>query len=1185
VLFFSTLLWILSPTDPAGALTAGNTSHGTAAQHGRQPLTDPNDSRIAASLESDAAGKPRNSAPLSGGGFASVAALAFDPDPPPLCQGYGNPVVIATETWDSYAVGDTGPWTADTRGVIDPDFFFDPAYPPVAKTWTVTASLPDERPGQSAFVPNRVSGDCGTLDETGAMMLDGPTIEIPDAAQVPRLVVDHWLASEDLYAPDYYDGGNFKFSVNGGDFLELPPGAIEFNGYNETLVTAGNDNPLAGEAVFAGTDPSSPPANWGQSHINLSAIASPGSTVALRLDFGVDACDGVAGGGWYVDDLQYYYCSDELPPSDCGNALLDAGEQCDDGNDFIGDGCSNTCQVEPGWTCSAPLSPGGISDPGFELGPDPSVTPWSQASLRFDDILICDEATCNTLQGSGPADGSFWAWLGGWVPSEAVPAPNDESRLSQTITIPSHAEELRFDLALTYCDSSDDYMEVLIDQSRIFITNGGDANPLCGQTEYTTQVIDLSGFADGGSHVLEFHSETFATNGEPTNFLVDNVRIPPIPSQCEPLTTQLTLVKDVVKDHGGNALPSAWTLAATGPASFSGPGPSVSSDPGIPPGSYDLSESGGEPGYAASAWVCEGGTQFDDNTVVLAENDAVTCTITNDDIAPTLTVQKVCDPVDDGGRFRLLIDGSGSSNTACGGSYGPIEVTAGAHVVSEGAGPGTDLADYMSTIGGDCTANGSVTLALGEDKTCTISNVRKPSLTLVKTVTNDNGGMASADSFQARIDGGDVPWGVAQVLEPGNHQASEVGLAGYAASGWGGNCAANGSIALSPGQNATCSITNDDIAPTLTLIKTVINDDGGTLGVSQFPLFISGSPAVSGQAVSLDAGSYVASETSQPGYAASAWSGDCDGAGNVTLGLADNKTCTITNNDIAPTLTVFKNIVNDNVGNETNPDAFGLKVDGNLVLHGVANSLSAGQHLVSEDGLPGYTPGTWSGDCAPDGSITLAPGETATCSISNDDVAGTSLTLVKQVRNDDGGTAPPGAWTLRADGGPTPIAGSGPNVSSGPDFLPGTYTLSETGGQPGYTADAWSCSGGSQNGNQVTLEFGESAICTIVNDDIAPTLTLVKTVINDNGGTLGIGDFPLFINGAPAVSGQAVTLKAGNYLATETSQSGYAASTWGGDCNAAGNVTLSLGQNKTCTITNDDIAQGAVIFEDGFESN
>lgn len=36
----------------------------------------------------------------------------------------------------------------------------------------------------------------------------------------------------------------------------------------------------------------------------------------------------------------------------CGNGALDPGEQCDDGNETNGDGCSVSCAIEPGWSCA-----------------------------------------------------------------------------------------------------------------------------------------------------------------------------------------------------------------------------------------------------------------------------------------------------------------------------------------------------------------------------------------------------------------------------------------------------------------------------------------------------------------------------------------------------------------------------------------------------------------------------------------------------------------------------------------------------------------------------------------------------------------------------------------------------------------------------------------------------------------
>src|SRR5207247_4347444 len=96
---------------------------------------------------------------------------------------------------------------------------------------------------------------------------------------------------------------------------------------------------------------------------------------------------------------------------------------------------------------------------------------------------------------------------------------------------------------------------------------------------------------------------------------------------------------------------------------------------------------------------------------------------------------------------------------------------------------------------------------------------------------------------------------------------------------------------------------------------------------------------------------------------------------------------------------------------------------------------------------------------------------------------------------------------------------------------------------------------------------------TNTNDNQEPNPTVVKTVINNDGGTKTPSDFSLFVNGSPVTTGVAVTLSANVlYTATETPDPGYTASAWGGDCAANGTITLAPGVNKTCTITNDDNA-------------
>lgn len=86
------------------------------------------------------------------------------------------------------------------------------------------------------------------------------------------------------------------------------------------------------------------------------------------------------------------------------------------------------------------------------------------------------------------------------------------------------------------------------------------------------------------------------------------------------------------------------------------------------------------------------------------------------------------------------------------------------------------------------------------------------------------------------------------------------------------------------------------------------------------------------------------------------------------------------------------------------------------------------------------------------------------------------------------------------------------------------------------------------------------------------TITVVNTVINDNGGTKTVADFPLFINGMSVVSGIAnyFPAPAGAYAVTETPDPLYE-STFSGDCSSDGYVGISPGNAAICIITNNDI--------------
>ncbi|MDP3988767.1 MAG: ice-binding family protein [bacterium] len=251
------------------------------------------------------------------------------------------------------------------------------------------------------------------------------------------------------------------------------------------------------------------------------------------------------------------------------------------------------------------------------------------------------------------------------------------------------------------------------------------------------------------------------------------------------------------------------------------------------------------------------------------------------------------------------------------------------------------------------------------------------------------------------------------------------------------------------------TLNNTAVSPpaTLNIIKTVVNDSGGTAVASDFSLHVklngtdvAGSPAsgtgTPGTAYSLAAGTYVLSEDSFAAYTATI-SGDCATNGSITLLAGETKTCTITNDDIAPQLIVNKIVINDNGGTNIISD-FPLFVDGSSVTSGVATTTTIGVHTVSETSDAGYTT-TIGGNCAANGTITLALGDVETCTITNDDSAPVVVEPSLSSVGPSGFTSaplpvPPLITVLKV---PSPLS-----LPDGPATVEYTYTLRNIGTIP-----------------------------------------------------------------------------------------------------------------------------------------
>ena len=273
--------------------------------------------------------------------------------------------------------------------------------------------------------------------------------------------------------------------------------------------------------------------------------------------------------------------------------------------------------------------------------------------------------------------------------------------------------------------------------------------------------------------------------------------------------------------------------------------------------------------------------------------------------------------------------------------------------------------------------------------------------------------------------------------------------------------------------------------------------------------------------------------------------------GSVTVPFGTRIRCTAVNQTAR--LHLIKTVTNNNGGTATSPDwtltatptgtppaGVGPQAVTGSVVGTDVFVLPGQEYSLSETGPSGYQLQSvlCSVGAAPPvdlRSIVLVPNAVASCTFANDDQPAT-LTLVKTVTNDNGGTAVPTAWTLAA-AGPTPISGTtGSAPVTNATVNAGTYTLSESNGPTGYNAGTWSCSAGTLTGASLVLTPGVSATCTINNNDQPATLTLVKTVTNDNGGTAVPTAWTLAAAGPTPISGTTgsaavtnATVNAGTY--------------------------------------------------------
>ena len=218
--------------------------------------------------------------------------------------------------------------------------------------------------------------------------------------------------------------------------------------------------------------------------------------------------------------------------------------------------------------------------------------------------------------------------------------------------------------------------------------------------------------------------------------------------------------------------------------------------------------------------------------------------------------------------------------------------------------------------------------------------------------------------------------------------------------------------------------------------------------------------------------------------------------------------------------------------------------------------------ICTTDGLPPV-------DITSGGTFTVDPNTLTACRITNRRLRG-SIRVIKHVVNDNGGTAGPSAFTISlGDSAGTTFAGvASPGITF--TFDEGyTFNVNETGLPAGYiqTGLTGDCSG--------AIVAGVTKVCTVTNDDVPPRLTVIKHVVNDNGGTATANQWTMNVTATNPSSasfpgaeapGTTITLNAGAFSVAESpGPAGYV------QVSAVGcSGTIAVGESKTCTITNDD---------------
>ncbi len=642
-------------------------------------------------------------------------------------------------------------------------------------------------------------------------------------------------------------------------------------------------------------------------------------------------------------------------------------------------------------------------------------------------------------------------------------------------------------------------------------------------------------------------------------------------------------------------------------------------------------------------------------------NDGFTIPIV---VPPAIEVIKHISPTNDPGLFNLQVNSSTKkANATHLDTTGKVGVIAGSNTFGETAGTGTDLSNYTSSA--SCVLRGTQTsvaasinantwtianVANGQDIVCTITNTRvnNGSITIIKDASPNSaqdfaftttGTGLSSFNLDDDSDNTLSNTKVFSSLSSGNYSITESATTGWSLSSL--SCVDNttqqavgtlngavASIALTSGQNVTCTYTNTQDTATIQVIKNVSpTTDPGVFnlridGVTQAANV--GHGGDTGALTVLTTATHTVSETAGTDTLLSDYtttyvcnnnlSGSGTSVGPFSVTKDQAVVCTFTNTRNTGSVKVNKLADTDGNGSfeTSNPQSFTWSLDGasTNAMGASVSGVTTGTHSVNENSVTDYhfvgwyPTGSTQYSCAnPQGttlpiSVTVSSTQTTEITLCNARDTGTLRVLKNVDLNGDGDYTDQGEtgatnWEWQANTS-TFTGMTGDTAITVPT---GTYALTET-MKSNFHFVSLQCTGGTLTDNSVAVTTGATVVCTFTNARDTGTIQVVKDVDPNDSGATG---WNFSISGATAntandlqdeESSSVFTSMTGAYTITESAHTGTNADHYDttyscvdGDlvvATGSGMTTsefaLQTGKNIVCTFTN-TLKRGTIIVE------